>query len=98
DGHVTGVQTCALPIWKSSCASAGKKAAGGLAERDFGFADPEARPGARGLRGQPAGREWTTRAIREPRLRTERRSRHFVVAETGQIGRASCRERVWSGA
>src|SRR5438874_13252263 len=69
--YVTGVQTCALPIWPSRC---------GLAWRTGGAA--RARRFAQTLSRAIVGRPATARRNR-PRL-------------GGQIGRASCRERVWS--
>src|SRR5207253_5516331 len=96
DGHVTGVQTCALPIWTA-------QAAGGEAWADvsgYPFAFGRARGRMRATRG-------TGRATREGVARTEFASllQHGPVRSQPrraapahrQIGRASCRERVAIG-
>src|SRR5439155_13802086 len=82
DGHVTGVQTCALPISSSS--------RGGVGPRPRG-----ARPGA-----ARRGRLRSLRRRRPPgraRLREARREgrRRQGTPRDAEIGRASCRERVY---
>src|SRR5690625_6717030 len=86
DGHVTGVQTCALPIsWPS-----------------FEISRSEAKVLARDVlneRGIELSDDWrvTVRTSSGPPM-----ARQFVWEQAGretfqelQIGRASCRERVW---
>src|SRR5690606_39882275 len=85
DFHVTGVQTCALPIyvvlrhekrWRErSCIEAGED-----------FRDQVHRRAREAdQRSEPAGKRWNGRARA---LLTELHRRE-------QIGRASCRERAW---
>src|SRR4051794_41981126 len=78
-GRVTGVQTCALPIWTWATARSPSRAAGGAARGSRG--GPRPLPGRRG------------RGIRRaPRSRCA--SAAAAVADRRQeIGRASCRER-----
>src|SRR2546429_1516015 len=79
DVAVTGVQTCALPIW---AADAGRAAAGRLPARPGTLALPRARVRAGSHAADRAGRS----RHRHGRVQHDLRST--------QIGRASCRERV----
>src|SRR5207253_6960844 len=88
DGHVTGVQTCALPI--------SSRAAGGIdllrAEIDRTRRDADA--GWRSARAGERDGPRRTRSVVSDRERTAANAGH-----RGKIGRASCRERVgmWVG-
>src|SRR5439155_8624504 len=85
DGHVTGVQTCALPIWKREPAWSARRRAGGGRARRFAFPCQSAvrLRGRRFRRRRPA-------CIRPSRSRARARGLPFR-----KIGRASCRERVY---
>src|SRR5207249_7218563 len=76
DRNVTGVQTCALPIWPRRRRGPGGRTGSGAAPT----AACRARRPAAG--GRPGG----------PRRRPAPAPR---VAPAREIGRASCRERVW---
>src|SRR5207253_4250623 len=89
-GHVTGVQTCALPI---SAARAGRLAGSRLlASRPPEGAGPSLfdRARARTIAGAAARR--ANRGAREHPLQRGGDDERPRL----QIGRASCRERVWS--
>src|SRR5207253_6176323 len=79
DGHVTGVQTCALPISSPFSCS------------------PEP-----GWRESESKGDWATQAEGQEQLLHRQRpqevadERAELRAGGNQIGRASCRERVWS--
>src|SRR5256885_10786214 len=77
DYKVTGVQTCALPIWRY-----GHAREGGRVDR-FGLRAAARARGARGQDGTPRSRV----------LVVEARTR-ATPGRNGEIGRASCRERV----
>src|SRR5207253_4503429 len=87
DGHVTGVQTCALPI-SSAAPPLGPVVPGG------GAADGPARGAGALLPDRDrlaSGREGGARGGAAPGVGADP-----AVARGGeQIGRASCRERVW---
>src|SRR5207253_4587811 len=83
DGHVTGVQTCALPIYLDERPEQPRADADGEGGQGHGGEPREQHPG---LRAQPAaGRPERGEAQYAPRPETE-------------IGRASCRERCESSA
>src|SRR5207253_4148828 len=81
DGHVTGVQTCALPIWMKRCISPESFTSWMTSRRYACSVQPKS------LSWTPMTRAMTQLAIFEgiTRLASSRLSR--------QIGRASCRER-----
>src|SRR5207302_3601905 len=96
DFHVTGVQTCALPIWlqrKKGRARAGDKGGG---------VRPRAPPGGEETpRGSPRGgrRPWLsgpTRGTSDSGSDKAAAYTHATSRRNRQIGRASCRERVES--
>src|SRR5690606_39314737 len=80
DFHVTGVQTCALPIFRSRRRGRPRRRSGGGRREP---PDRRARPLVRFLRG------GSERAPRAPLPRSGLRPRSGL-----KIGRASCRERV----
>src|SRR5690606_40784017 len=88
DFHVTGVQTCALPIWTwprrapANVASGSAGSGGALARSP--------RAGAAGLRCPLGGAARLRRALRGTALR-----RGALRGAALQIGRASRRERAW---
>src|SRR5437870_13470951 len=77
DGHVTGVQTCALPICRGSRDLA-------RFARDLVSLDYAATMGCRACGSAGGGCQFLGTAATSQ-----------VVAEALEIGRASCRERVW---
>src|SRR5690606_39505004 len=79
DFHVTGVQTCALPISVPAHVPC---------PRSLG-STPASPAGADSSSSPVVPRPPTRRPARCPRSRTTR------LLRTAQIGRASCRERVW---
>src|SRR5262249_59539624 len=79
DWSVTGVQTCALPIFRPAPFETRPAAAGQGAALPL-VAGP-LRAGDRGLLREPAVRQAAV---------------HLAGADHREIGRASCRERVWS--
>src|SRR5690606_41119862 len=88
DFHVTGVQTCALPIWRPG--ATGPRLAGALGMQDHERAQL-ARDSGQGLGSGQAGLRRADRALSSLYGRLGRRD----LAEP-EIGRASCRERVES--
>src|SRR5207253_4315219 len=96
DGHVTGVQTCALPISKDAMHNrrtwlimvAAFVAPAAAADVPLRGDEPRAQPSL-GLASR-----WTWTMSLAP---SKSRLRSSVSADFGdEIGRASCRERVWS--
>src|SRR5207249_7709791 len=92
DRNVTGVQTCALPIWKPKDARHG--AGGRRADRSPRPRRPRA--GARAPAGkrlefgpQSEVREWVKKSI----LTASGSGSTAPGSRAGKIGRASCRER-----
>src|SRR5690606_41028894 len=82
DFHVTGVQTCALPIYRAGDLHDEDRRGGGGGHGigEAGFADPPdviESPVVDGSQGGEVGRLLLCHSVQ------------------GQIGRASCRERVW---
>src|SRR5690606_40671610 len=90
DFHVTGVQTCALPIYKVS-AFLRSQIAGRQGGIPAGGKRATATPGAAtdgcGFAAPPAMRYQCQEEM-------EAGDHHAEIAGTGQIGRASCRERM----
>src|SRR5437762_9393570 len=77
DTSVTGVQTCALPIWGRRLAAKGARRSDRLRARESSL------PGrCDGPAGRGSGCRGTGRGVRGP----------VAVTERSQIGRASCRE------
>src|SRR5207253_6876008 len=93
DGHVTGVQTCALPICAKVARLVGATPAGVV----FTASATEANNLAiRGLAERASGRHVVTSAVEH--ISVLNACRH--LAKHGweiayEIGRASCRERAW---
>src|SRR5207253_7810981 len=88
DGHVTGVQTCALPISTSGKRRSARR------ETALTFTRPRRRS-----RGRAVDGERRLVPVGYPRTVEDRpRRRHFgdVSLTLPEIGRASCRERVES--
>src|SRR5206468_8594306 len=89
---VTGVQTCALPIWRLSCDPETEYSVSGS---DHTHNQPSAlEPAERTAlllrcRGQDGGAAMAATNKTKAQLLKE-------LAALRQIGRASCRERVWS--
>src|SRR5690606_41169004 len=89
DFHVTGVQTCALPISAAAAETFGFDAAYSIEEFDEKLIELMAnQPSLYYAIGHDAG--WDARITR---------ALNGVRAQTraGKIGRASCRERMWNG-
>src|SRR5690606_39658014 len=86
DFHVTGVQTCALPIFSRSRSSLP------LLKKGTALAGTSTVSPVRGLRPVRAGRLRTEKAPK-PRSSTRPPSDRVSVMQP-KIGRASCRERV----
>src|SRR5207253_3627229 len=86
DGHVTGVQTCALPI--SPCKKVSWRRSEIPAPGALGFF----RGGLGFFRDLREAGSVLDRDVRED-FAVERDTRGFEAVN--QIGRASCRERVW---
>src|SRR5437588_8861724 len=88
DHCVTGVQTCALPIWLRSTSCRATRPStravmlGGLTARREASAEEAADPSARSA----STRYWGSDSSAKPRASSTRLAR--------QIGRASCRERM----
>src|SRR5207249_9135646 len=87
DRNVTGVQTCALPIFASRAGIDGA-AAPGPAGRTVVLVAGGAQP--QGDAARPLDRAPPLPDLRRPRLP----ARSALGAAAAQIGRASCRERV----
>src|SRR5207253_7861346 len=92
DGHVTGVQTCALPISfaPGDTLLFGRESAG-VPDHVHDAADARLRiplrPGLRSLNLAQAAAMALGEALRQ--------TGGFVAEGEGEIGRASCRERGW---
>src|SRR5207245_5678523 len=91
DATVTGVQTCALPIWPERTARTHERARRHL--RGRGAAAPGARAVAR-----EDGRGHRGAYTRAPRPRAGRDQSVERPDGVREIGRASCRERVTTSA
>src|SRR5690606_39686782 len=91
DFHVTGVQTCALPIYRRSrrCVRLLRKV---LASADFERNGPRSRAGAREIVRLQCTLARHRGSIRASSIRSEAKPRQRETFE--EIGRASCRERV----
>src|SRR5207253_5628602 len=87
DGHVTGVQTCALPISSSTTRSAAPHCVQRRRSRRATHLCPVYRDGARqtGSRAGESGHATFVAGLVETR---------HLCDSAGKIGRASCRERV----
>src|SRR5207253_6689538 len=86
DGHVTGVQTCALPIYRGPCVRAGSLPTGFAGEQ------------APGVSGNGLGvRPRTAQAVLCFDYESQRNTRSIARDKDPtmgrKIGRASCRER-----
>src|SRR5207253_8188716 len=86
DGHVTGVQTCALPIYQRVAVGVDRERA---IRGDLNLS--RAQDGHLGLADMRSLEELWQEA-QEPQL-ARLAAEHDV--EQAEIGRASCRERVW---
>src|SRR5690606_41172484 len=96
DFHVTGVQTCALPIYKQQVYQFGYQLLFGLDRNEFVkviFIKPLKSGKHKAFMWQ---QEYTQGRYIPIEIGTEYNQKRFSVAVVLQIGRASCRERVWS--
>src|SRR5690606_40857406 len=94
--HVTGVQTCALPIFGQEAgpelvvvAGVDVEARGDPAPAALGLAEILRRLAVAKLGDQAGGRTGLAGHAVDPDLAVD------IGGGRGQIGRASCRERVW---
>src|SRR5207302_7054279 len=95
DFHVTGVQTCALPIYDENAAPLYKQAF--LALPRLVPASPST--GRMNPQLSPVDERLLRRLLSDPNERPGNVSMQQVrevLSGTDEIGRASCRERVWS--
>src|SRR5207237_7227501 len=82
DSSVTGVQTCALPIWPR----------GRLRRTHLALQQPGRRRAPEAGRRPGGGRGRDVRPVLLPRRQLD--PRHVLPAAVDQIGRASCRQSV----
>src|SRR5207253_6574187 len=94
DGHVTGVQTCALPIYSgdSGCSARSNRTSDGRRTCEL-LIESSLRIAQLPALGAAADRDARERAAEHDARSRERRG----GGEREQIGRASCRERVKRG-